>query len=129
MHQAAQAYARTAKTGETPRETEASVLINAAARLQHIRDDWQNRQGDLEHALAYNRRIWAILSTGAGAEENLLPREAKQGIANLAVFIFKRTIDTLVSPSPEKLGILVSINRDIAAGLRAVSSEPASQAA
>lgn len=128
MNQAANAYARAAKAGETARETEAFVLLNAAFRLQAIRDGWTDRQGELDGALAYNRKIWAILSAGAVADDNPLPSSVKQGIGNLAAFVFRRTVDTLVAPAPEKLSILVSINRDIAAGLRSVPAMTANAA-
>ena len=37
---------------------------------------------------------------------------------NLAIFIFKRTQELMGEPDPKKTGILISINREIAAGLR-----------
>jgi flagellar protein FlaF len=131
MNHAANAYARTAKMGQTGRETEASVLLNAAARLQTIIDNWDERQGELGDALTYNRRVWTILSTGATAEENQLPIGVKESIMNLSVFIFKRTFDLMFEPSAQKLHVLVSINRNIAAGLRAspVAAAPSEQAA
>jgi flagellar protein FlaF len=46
------------------------------------------------------------------------------------LFIFNRTITVLAEPAPEKLKILISINREIAAGLRGSSAAaPAVQAA
>ena len=45
------------------------------------------------------------------------PKDLRNNIYNLANFIFKREIDILAKPEAKKLDILVSINRDIAAGL------------
>ena len=115
----ASAYARTAKITQSPRELEASLLLRAAYRLQVVCDSWETSSADLAPALTFNRRIWTILSTSATAEDNPLPEPIKVSIAQLAGFIFQRTIDILIEPEGAKLGILVRINREIAAGLRA----------
>lgn len=119
MHHGAAAYASTAKVTSTasPRYLEASLLLKAAARLQSVKDNWEQSKGDLSPALAYNRKLWTILSTSATKPENPLPLPIKNNIANLGLFIFQRTIDIEIEPAPEKLTILVSINSNIAAGL------------
>jgi flagellar protein FlaF len=119
MHHGAAAYASTAKVTATtnPRDLEASLLLKAAARLQSVKDNWETGRAELGHALAYNRKLWTILSTSATKPENPLPLPIKNNIANLGLFIFQRTIDIEIAPAPEKLGILVSINSNIAAGL------------
>jgi len=119
MHHGAAAYASTAKVTSTasPRDLEASLLLKAAARLQAVKDNWEKARGDLSPALAYNRKLWTILSTSATKPENPLPLPIKNNIANLGLFIFQRTIDIEIEPAPEKLSILVSINSNIAAGL------------
>ena len=119
MHYGANAYAKVAKTAQqSPRELEAAVLMQAAVRLQTVADDWAGRRGDLDEALTYNRRLWTIIVTSATDAENPLPREIKNNIANLALFVFNRTLDIAEAPSPDKLGVLVNINRELAAGLR-----------
>ncbi|MCZ8314530.1 flagellar biosynthesis regulator FlaF [Phreatobacter sp.] len=119
MHHGAAAYASTAKVTSTasPRDLEASLLLKAAAKLQAVKDNWEQARGDLSPALAYNRKLWTILSTSATKPENPLPLPIKNNIANLGLFIFQRTIDIEIEPAPEKLSILVSINSNIAAGL------------
>lgn len=119
MHHGAAAYASTAKVtaAVNPRDLEASLLLKAAARLQAVKEDWAGRAHELGPALAYNRKLWTILSTSATTPENPLPTAIKNNIANLGLFIFQRTIDIEIAPAPEKLGILVSINSNIAAGL------------
>src|SRR5918993_129614 len=119
MQQAASAYARVAQATQSPRELEASVLLKAASRLQAVRDDWNGRWGELDEALTFNRKLWTILVTSATDADNPLPLAIKNNIANLAIFVFERTITVMVEPAPEKLGALVTINREIAAGLRA----------
>lgn len=103
-----------------PREFEASILTRAAGQLQRIRDNWSNETGSsLYDALVYNRRIWTVFAASAAENDHPLPREIKQNIANLAIFIFKRTseIESATEPQPQLLDSLIMINREIAAGL------------
>ena len=115
------AYAAAAKTAQSvvsPRELEASLLIKAAMRLQAVADDWNLRERELDEALTYNRRLWTLLVSAVIAEDNPLPVEIKRNILGLANFIFNRTFQIAAAPEPAAIGILVNINRDIAAGLR-----------
>jgi flagellar protein FlaF len=115
------AYANASKIApRDPREFEATILTRAAGQLQRIRDNWTNEtSAALYEALVYNRRIWTVFASSAAESEHPLPREIKQNIANLAVFIFKRTseIEAAREPQPQLLDSLIMINREIAAGL------------
>lgn len=115
------AYASASKIApRDPREFEATILTRAAGQLQRIRDNWTNEtSAALYDALLYNRRIWTVFASSAAENEHPLPREIKQNIANLAVFIFKRTseIEAGSEPQPQLLDSLIMINREIAAGL------------
>ena len=123
MHSAAaSAYAKTARTTQSPRDLEASLLLKAAQQLQSAFDNWQPGGAELSTALAYNRRIWTILATSATEPDNPLPAAIKTNVAQLAAVIFQRTMAILIEPAPEKLALLVRINRDVASGLR---SQPA----
>ena len=118
MQEAVQAYSSTAKITESPRDREASLLLKAAAELQRLTDDWENSQKDLEQALYYNRRLWTIFVSSVADKDNPLPIEIKNNIASLGAFIFHHTITVQRQPAPEKLNPLITINREIAAGLR-----------
>ena len=93
--------------------------MKAASRLQAIREDWVGKRAELDEALTFNRKLWTILVTSATDADNPLPQAIKNNIANLAIFVFERTITVMSEPAPEKLAALVTINREIAAGLRA----------
>jgi flagellar protein FlaF len=93
--------------------------LNAASRLQAVREDWGGRRAELDEALTFNRKLWTILVTSVTDADNPLPQAIKNNMANLAIFVFERTITIMTEPSPEKLGALITINREIAAGLRA----------
>ncbi|MGX1742784.1 flagellar biosynthesis regulator FlaF [Bosea sp. NPDC055353] len=115
------AYAAAAKTAQSvvsPRELEASLLIKAATRLQAVADDWETRGRDIDEALTYNRRLWTLLVSAMIAEDNPLPVGIKTNILGLANFIFNQTFKISADPQPQGLGALISINREIAAGLR-----------
>lgn len=118
-HSGAQAYQQVAKTVETPREREAALLMKAASMLQTIKDEWPEAEERLNGALTFNRKLWTIFMTSVTREDNPLPAETRQNIANLGIFILKRTHELAFQPEARKLDALVQINRQIAAGLRA----------
>ncbi|MDP4021212.1 flagellar biosynthesis regulator FlaF [Methylobacterium sp. NEAU 140] len=117
MSYAANAYARISRSAMSPRETEAAVLIKAAQQLQSVRDNWVEQAGALPHAIQFNQKLWTILATAATDPASPLPADVRQGVANLAVFVFRRMVDTLAEPAAEKLTALISINHNLAAGL------------
>ena len=118
MQQGAQAYGAIAKKTASPRELEANLLLKAAARLQSVRDGWEERHSsELESALLYNRKLWSIFVTSATSPENPLPANVRQNVANLGLFVLKHTLTVLASPKPENLHSLININREVAAGL------------
>jgi flagellar protein FlaF len=119
MQHAAQAYGKVAKQTASPRELEASLLLRSASRLQAVRDEWDRKQGELDGALVFNRKLWSIFLTSVTREDHPLPREIRQNIANLGVFVMAHTVSLAEDRRPERLGSLISINRQLAAGLSA----------
>lgn len=121
-------YDQVRRATQNGRELEAEVLSKAALRLQQCRDHWSEIRdsGRLHEALKYNQRIWTILQAELEKPENPLPPELKRNLLRLSLFIDRRTLETLADPRPEKLNILIEINRNIAAGLR---SRPVSEKA
>jgi len=119
QHQGALAYQQVARQTEAPRDREANLLSRSAAQLQQIRDDWESKRGDLEHALLFNRRLWNIFLTSVTRADNPLPAPIRQNIANLGIFVVNQTIEVTREPQPNKLTVLITINRELAAGLRA----------
>jgi flagellar biosynthesis activator protein FlaF len=118
--QAAQAYQKTSQVAVSPRELEANLLMKAAARLQLIKDEWEEASlAEKDDALVYNRKLWTILVTSATSEESPLPQEIKNNIATLGVYIFKQTMSVLTTDDSNMLASIISINRAIAEGLRA----------
>lgn len=117
MSYAMNAYARTSRSVMTPREAESAVLAKAAQRLQIVRDDWANQAAELVPALNFNQKLWTILATASTEPNSPLPPEMKQTMANLAAFVFRRSIEVMAEPAPEKLTAIININLNLAAGL------------
>ena len=118
MHSAARLYKSVSEKIASPRATEADLLVEAALRLQKVRDNWApNNTSDLDVALRYNRMLWTILISTVTKYDNPLPQAIRQNVANLGLFVMKHTIGILVEPKPEKISTLIEINRNLAAGL------------
>lgn len=121
QHSAAHAYQQVGKQTVSPRVLEANLLSRAAAQLQIVRDDWENKRSDLYEALLFNRRLWNIFLTSVTGEQSKLPDKLRENIANLGIFVMKQTISMQDNPQPKKLDALININRELAAGLRSAS--------
>ncbi len=119
MHnQATQAYRQASKNTASPRDLEANLLSSAAAHFQRIRENWNDLSGELPEALKFNRKLWTVFLTSVVDNASPLPIEVRQHVANLGVFVLSQTAELQVVPVPEKLDVLVRINRELAAGLR-----------
>ena len=77
------------------------------------------RQAELNDALLFNRKLWTIFLTSVTSDESQLPIEVRQNVANLGLFVLNQTLAVTGDPQPERLGPLININRQIAAGLLA----------
>ena len=108
------------------RELEAHVLLKSAKFLTDIQNNWDSTTSEiLEETLKYNRQIWMMFyDTAIENSEGDRPNDLRSNIVNLANFVFKRELDILSAPSKEKLDILISINREIAAGLMVKNTAP-----
>ena len=122
MRSAAQTYKSVARQTSSPRELEASLLLQAAARLQSVRDTWGDDfsgavKARLDDALLYNRKLWSVFMSEMADVNHPMPRELRQNVANIGLFVLNHTVSVMSDPRPEQLGSLININREIAAGL------------
>jgi|SRR6185312_15364450 flagellar protein FlaF len=115
---AVQAYQQVTRTTVPPRDLEANLLSSAAAHFQRISEDWETLGSELPTALTFNRKLWTVFITSVVDAESQLPQAVRENIANLGIFVLSHTAELSLAPAPEKLGILVKINRELAAGLR-----------
>ena len=124
QNQAAKAYQQVGRQTTSPRELEANLLSKSASNLQRLKDEWDTQtRNDLSSALLFNRRLWTVFVSSATREDSSLPIDLRENIANLGIFIMKQTVALQASPGPQKLDVLININRQLAAGLRANAPE------
>lgn len=116
---ATQAYQTVAKRTGNPRDLEANLLSKSASNLQRIRENWSLADTELLGALKFNRKLWNVFLSSATKDENPLPAAIRQNIANLGLFVLNHTIKLEAKPEASRLDVLITINREVAAGLRA----------
>jgi flagellar biosynthesis repressor protein FlbT len=101
-----------------PREREASLLLNAAAKLQAVHDSWNDSPPDLDDAITYNRRLWSVFIDAVNREDNKLPDEVRKNLLRLGAYVMGETHSLMTKPKPEHLQHIIKVNRGIAVGLR-----------
>lgn len=112
-------YSKVQKAAMSDRELEASVLTKAALKLKNCQKNWNDEDfPKLERALRFNQLIWSIFQGELIKNENTLPKQLKENLLSLSVFIDKQTFNIMAYPSPEKLTVIININLNIAAGLK-----------
>lgn len=94
--------------------------MRAAAKLQAVHDGSLVKSEEVVSAIRYNRRLWTLFGGSVGRPENPLPAEIKQNLANLANFVVNHSmkLETSTESNAGRVGVLININREIAAGLR-----------
>jgi flagellar protein FlaF len=86
-----------------------------------VRDDWDNELNELGPALAFNRKLWTVFLGSVTGDDSQLPKTLRESIANLGLFVMKHTMAVQAEPAASKLTVLININRELSAGLRAQS--------
>ena len=113
---AAHNYSATASQQDDTRATEAKALLKAAKMLQDLQNSWDGKsQSKVEETLKYNRQLWVLFYDHAISDGG--SKTLNTNVVNLAGFVFKRSLEILAAPAPEKLNILININREVANGL------------
>ncbi|MGQ9569634.1 MAG: flagellar biosynthesis regulator FlaF [Thermodesulfovibrionales bacterium] len=115
-----ESYQKALKANMSGREIESAVLTKAALKLKECQDNWDlaDRDEKLNEALKFNQLVWSIFQGELMREDNPLPIQLRRDILRLSAFIDKRIFEVMISPSPEKLNIIININLNLAAGLR-----------
>lgn len=118
-------YSKMQKEALSGRELEASVLARAGVMLKQVQDNWDapDRSGKLLEAIKFNQKVWSFFQAELTAPENPLPKNLKEDILNLSIFIDKRLFEVMAFPDPEKLSIVIDIDFSLATGLRTKPAE------
>lgn len=114
------AYEKARRQTISGREIEATVLEKGAIRLRRCQQNWSDSKfdRDLDEALRFNQRVWDIFNSDWQSPENTLPKDIRQDLLSLGVFVRKTTLDIMAEPKPRKLDVLIQINENLAQGLR-----------
>lgn len=118
MQSGAQAYARMAQTTANPRERDAQLLLRAAARFAAVHGAETFDREAAREAATFNRKLWTVFLSAASRKENPLDAATKANLRNIAMFVLNRCAKIEVDPRPDLLPSLISINRNLAEGLR-----------
>ena len=114
------AYTAVQKEHLSGRELEDSVLSRAGLMLKSVKENWgsPDREHKLLEAVKFNQKVWSFFQAELSDPENPLPKNLREDILNLSIFIDKRLFEVLAYPNPDKLAIIIDIDFNIAAGLR-----------
>jgi flagellar protein FlaF len=109
------------KDGLTGRALEAQVLTRAANMLKDCQNHWNENGHDdrFDTAVRFNQKVWTFFQAELSDPENPLPKEIRENVLSLSIFIDRRLIEVLINPVPEPLTAIININQNIAAGLMA----------
>ncbi len=111
------AYQQQQKRNLTPREVEAMAFTKAALLLEEAKSKSRDVE-EYSKALRFNHLLWTIIQADLTDPANQLPDEIKANVMSLSIFVDKQTTKSLRSSDPKELDILITINRNLAAGLR-----------
>jgi len=99
----------------------------AFTKAAQMLDDAQRNASDqalFSQALRFNNLLWTIMQADITGPENKLPNEIKANIMSLSIFVDKQTAKAVRSKDTEDLSILITINRNLAMGLRETPPAP-----
>jgi len=99
-----------------PRQIEGWALMELAVRMKAAQREPVEPNTVLEVA-RLNRRLWTIIQANLVEPDCVVPLETRNALLRLTKFIDKHTVGVVADPQPEKLDVLISINREIAGGL------------
>ena len=105
----------TAPQPGNPRATEAWALSQSALRMKA--GQVSGHREEILAAARLNWRLWTILQSALLEPECSVPAHVRNNMLSLARFVDKQTVEVFSEPRPDKLDILISINRELAAGL------------
>lgn len=120
-----QRYTRMPTPGN-PAKTEAWALLESARLMEAGKTQDKD---ELLNAVRRNWRLWTIFQASLLDSSCTVPNEVRANLLGLANFIDRHTAQILGSPDPEKIDVLVTINRRIGEGLLEGQRNAAAKAA
>jgi flagellar protein FlaF len=112
-------YSNVPTVNSDPRQVESWALTETALRMKAAQREPVDEEALLQ-AVRLNWRLWTIFQASLMEPECPLPPELRGGILGLSNFVDKHTAQIIADPKPEKLEVLIKINRELAGGLMTV---------
>ena len=120
-------YSNVPGVAADPRQVEGWALTETALRMKAAQRAPVDEVALLQ-AVRLNWRLWTIFQASLLEPDCPLPSELRGGILGLSNFIDKHTAGVIADPKPEKLDVLIKINRELAGGLMTMPTTPAAPA-
>mgnify|MGYP006424113777 CR=1 FL=1 len=115
------AYKQNRKASLSGRDIEVAVLEKAAMNFRMLFNQWDESSKDfnkeLDEAVKFNQRVWDIFQSDWKSEQCQLPKEIRQNLLSLSVYVRKSSLDVVANPTQQKITTLIEINENIASGL------------
>jgi flagellar protein FlaF len=116
------AYETVVKTTLDGRSLEAHVLNRGAQLLIECKEQWNEpgHQERLDLALGFNQKLWTFFQVELANPEHPLPKKIREDLLSLSIFIDKTIFNVITETNPDKLDVMININRNIANGLQGI---------
>ncbi len=92
-------------------------------RLSRARDSGDAEE--IQSALRLNWQLWTIFQSELLSPNSTVPDDVRGNVLSLSNFVDKHTLEILRQPKPRNIDVLITINRELAAGLREAAGEDA----
>lgn len=99
------AYRRTLRENESPRQIERRLLSSVTGRMESVAQEYDRAEGTqarltilsqgLRAALQENQKIWSALKYDLAEPGNALPQELRAGLLSLAIWVERTTAEVL----------------------------------
>jgi flagellar protein FlaF len=109
-----QAYSRTQRVTETPRDTEYRLFAEITRRLMDTKD-MARHDPAVADAVHRNKRLWSTLMADCSKDGNALPEPTRASIISLALWVDRHSSG--VMRGSESVDDLIAVNRTIMEGL------------
>ena len=113
-------YQDTASNTMTGANIEANILDQAGMKMRIVQKNWKGAESfrDLDDALQFNQKIWHLFQVDVHKNTNNLPKDIRQNLLSISIFVKKMTFQIMANSDVDKLTTLIQINESLASGLR-----------
>ena len=100
MRSAAQTYKNVARQTSSPRELEAILLLRRRPACKPCTTPGKASRASSNEALLFNRKLWSVFLSEMTDGSNPMPKDVRQNVANLGLFVMNHTVAVMKRPPP-----------------------------